>query len=122
MLVELHKQDSPDDVVATVTWNGRASVSSADPELVKGLEHCYRLTPVAVDDAAYRPLATSGPVVFAPGNLEWFRAVTQSRVPQEMGLVPRFVPGVREGGFDPAAGYRPFDEAIERLVARSSES
>ena len=37
------------------------------------------------------------------------------RVPAELGLVARLVPGVTEGGFDPAAGYRRFDESIERL-------
>jgi hypothetical protein len=30
-------------------------------------------------------------------------------------LVANLVPGVTEGGFDPAAGYRRFDESIERL-------
>ena len=28
----------------------------------------------------------------------------------------RFVPGVTEGGFDPAAGYRTFEQQIERLT------
>ena len=32
------------------------------------------------------------------------------------GLVARFVPGVTEGGFDPAAQYRSFDDSIERLT------
>ena len=122
MLVEFHKQDQPDDVVATATWDGKStSVSSADPSIAESLRRCYRPTPVAVDDAAYRPLGTKGPVVYSPGTLEWFRAVTQSRVPHETGLVPRFVPGVTEGGFDPAAGYRPFGEAMARLVNRSSD-
>ena len=30
-------------------------------------------------------------------------------------VVARLVPGVTEGGFDPAAGYRRFDDSIERL-------
>ena len=33
----------------------------------------------------------------------------------EADLVARFVPGVREGGYDPAAGYRTFRSTIERL-------
>jgi len=41
--------------------------------------------------------------------------VAYVRVPAELGLVARLVPGVTEGGFDPAAGYRRFDESIERL-------
>jgi hypothetical protein len=38
-------------------------------------------------------------------------------VPAETGLEVRLVPRVTEGGFDPAAGYRPFEETIERLNA-----
>jgi hypothetical protein len=29
------------------------------------------------------------------------------------------VPGLAAGGFDPAAGYRPFDEQLEQLDART---
>ncbi|HEX6264137.1 MAG TPA: hypothetical protein VF036_02530 [Actinomycetota bacterium] len=50
-----------------------------------------------------------------PGDLEWFRAVAQFRVPAETGLVARTVPGVTRGGYDPAANYRRFSEQIERL-------
>ena len=52
-----------------------------------------------------------------PGTLEWFRAASFVRVPAETGLEVRLVPRVTEGGFDPAAGYRPFEETIERLNA-----
>jgi TPP-dependent pyruvate/acetoin dehydrogenase alpha subunit len=54
-------------------------------------------------------------VVIQPGSLEWFRAAAQVRA-AEAGLVARMVPGVSRGGYDPAAGYRSFDQAIERLV------
>ena len=54
-----------------------------------------------------------------PGDLQWFRAVAQTRVPAETGLVARFVPGAPIGGFDPAAGYRLFRDQIERLDERS---
>jgi hypothetical protein len=54
-----------------------------------------------------------------PGDLEWFRAVAQSRATDESGLAARFVPGTIVGGFDPAANYRRFEEQIERLDARS---
>ncbi len=50
-----------------------------------------------------------------PGDLGWFRAVAQFRVPAETGLVARTVPGVARGGYDPAANYRRFSEQIERL-------
>ena len=54
-----------------------------------------------------------------PGSLEWFRAVANGRATTESGLSARFVPGVEAGGFDPAAGYRRFDEQLERLDART---
>ena len=38
-----------------------------------------------------------------------------------VGLVPRFVPGVTVGGYDPAANYRRFPEQIERLEKRYSD-
>jgi hypothetical protein len=36
-------------------------------------------------------------------------------------LAARFVPGVVVGGFDPAAGYRTFEDQIERLDARTRD-
>ena len=41
---------------------------------------------------------------------------------EETGLAARFVPGTIVGGFDPAAGYRPFEEQVERLDARAAPS
>jgi hypothetical protein len=74
---------------------------------------------VAVDDASRRRLGTSGDVVMQPGSLEWFRAVANTRARLVSGLGARFVPGLAAGGYDPAAGYRPFDEQLERLDART---
>ena len=51
-----------------------------------------------------------------PGTLEWFREVAKARATQESGLSARFVPGVTEGGYDPAAQYRTFEESVERLT------
>ena len=114
----------PDDeqkaVVATASWDGRAvSVSSDDEQVLAGITRAFRRTPVAVDDDAYRRLGTHGSVVVQPGNLEWFRAAAQVRATAETGLTARFVPGAVEGGFDPAAGYRRFEEQLERLDART---
>jgi hypothetical protein len=118
MKVEFHRPDEPDDVLATATWSdGAASVTSDDAATRDALERALRRTPVVIDDASYRRQGTHGEVVIQPGSLEWFRAVVQARVPAETGLVGRFVPGVREGGFDPAAGYRTFEEQIERLTS-----
>ncbi len=118
MQVELYRTGSPDDVVATVAYNGgQPTITSDDDALRDALTHAFRATPVVIDDAAYRRLGTRGEVMLEPGSLEWFRATVQVRVPSETGLVGRFVPGVREGGYDPAAGYRTFEESIERLTS-----
>jgi len=95
----------PAPVVATATWvDGAVLVEADDPEMQGGVERAFRRTAVVTDDASYRRLGTHGEVQVQPGDLEWFRAVAYVRVP-----------GVTEGGFDPAAGYRRFDESIERL-------
>jgi hypothetical protein len=115
--VEFHRPDTPDVVVGTARWDGaRAVVESADDEVRAALERAFRATPVIVDDGAYRQQGTRGEVLLAPGTLEWFRAVAQVRAPAETGLAARLVPGVREGGYDPAAQYRTFEESVERLV------
>lgn len=117
MQVEFHRRDEPDAVLATVAWvDGRVVVSSDDDALAAALTHVFRNTPVVIDDASYRRLGTSGDVQIQPGSLEWFRAVVQARVTAETGLIGRFVPGVSQGGFDPAAGYRTFQDSIERLT------
>jgi hypothetical protein len=116
----------PDDeqrqVVATARWDGRqVTVSSDDETLTQALTNAFRPMPVVVDDGAYRRLGTRGSVVVPPGDLEWFRAAAQTRVVAETGLQVRFVPGAVDGGYDPAAGYRRFDEQLERLDARSRD-
>jgi hypothetical protein len=115
---------SPDDeqkaTLATAEWHdGAVTISSEDEQLRTKLAHAFRRTPVVIDDPSYRRLGTSGPVVLQPGDLAWFRAVAQGRAEEEAGLEARFVPGVSVGGFDPAAGYLPFEEQVERLDARA---
>ena len=120
MRVEFFAPDAPDTVVATAVWDGSsASVDAEDAAIREALAHAYRLMPVVVDDPAYRQLGTSGEVVLQPGSLEWFRAATQVRAISATRLGARFVPGVTEGGFDPAAQYRTFEESIERLTRDS---
>ena len=117
MKVELHRPDQPDAVVATVSWvDGQPVVVTDDDDLRASLPSVFRRTPVVIDDPSYRRMGTTGEVLIQPGDLEWFRAVVQARLPAETGLVGRFVPGVTEGGFDPAAGYRTFEDQIERLT------
>jgi hypothetical protein len=115
--VELHHPDEPDVVVATVSWIGGQPIVDTEDDILRAtLQTVFRRTPVVIDDPSYRRMGTSGEVLIQPGDLEWFRAVVQARIPAETGLVGRFVPGVTEGGFDPAAGYRTFEEQVERLT------
>jgi hypothetical protein len=110
-------------VVGAARWSdGDVTIASEDDEVREGLAHAFRRTPVAIDDASYRRLGTHGEVVVQPGDLEWFRAVALTRVPSETGLAPRFVPGVTAGGYDPAAGYRTFEQQVERLDARADRA
>lgn len=111
----------PLPAVASVTWrDGRVFVEAADAGIRASLERAFRSIPVVADDPSLRYPGTRGELVLQPGDLEWFRAVAQFRVPAEVGLVARFVPGVTMGGFDPASDYRRFPEQIERLDRRST--
>ena len=109
--------DAEPIVVATATWDGDVHMQAEDPGVQKALERAYRRTPVVVDDASARRIGTNGSVLIEPSGLEWFRAVTQVRVPAETGLEPVFVAAEIEGGYDPAANYRTFEAQIERLNA-----
>ena len=116
MKAEFYREDAPDDVVATAAWDGRdVAVDGEDEAVAATLTKSVRRTPIVTDDAAYRRQGTSGEVQIQPGSLEWFRAAAQVRATAESGLLVRLVPGITEGGFDPAAGYRSFDDAVERL-------
>lgn len=116
MLAEFRPPDDPELVLATVKWQGaHVEVTCDDDGLKTKLVAAYRPVPVVTDDSSYRRLGTSGAVVIQPGDLEWFRAVSQVRAPAQTGLSVRLVPGITEGGFDPASGYRTFEESVEGL-------
>lgn len=109
------EEEASSKVLGAATWSGSVAVLEADDAEVRtALERVFRPVPVAVDDASLRRLGTHGAVVLEPGTLEWFRAAALSRA-GEHDLAVRFVPGVREGGFDPAGQYRGFGEAVRRL-------
>lgn len=113
-------EDEQKLAVATARWDGaEVTITCEDAGVRDKLAHAFRRVPVGVDDASRHRLGTHGIVVLQPGDLEWFRAVAETRVPAETGLAARFVPGEVLGGYDPAAGYRPFDEQLERLDART---
>lgn len=112
--------EEPEVVVARASWDGReVTVTSQDDAVRAQIAKAFRRTPVVTDDAAHRRLGTHGDVVFQPGDLEWFRAAATVRAPAETGLHARLIPGVTEGGYDPAAGERGFCEQMERLDERA---
>jgi hypothetical protein len=118
-----HPDDEERRTVAIATWSGRAAtVTSDDDDLRAALQRVFRPAPVAIDDASYRRMGTSGVVVVPPGDLGWFRAAAIVRAPAETGLVPRFVPEVTENGYDPAGNYRDFEAQVERLSARTQRA
>ena len=117
MRVAFHRPDEPDTVVATAIWrNGTVTVEAEDDAIRHTLMRAFRPTPVVVDAPALRRQGTHGEVIVQPGTLEWFREVAKTRATQESGLSARFVPGVTEGGYDPAAQYRTFEQSVERLT------
>jgi hypothetical protein len=85
---------------------------------VEGIDRILRATPLVVDDPSLRRQGTHGSTMLQPGDLEWFRAAVLARAPV-LGLTARIVSDVRRGGWDPASQYVTFDEAIERVIARS---
>ncbi|MGH2629262.1 MAG: hypothetical protein ACRDHI_01715 [Actinomycetota bacterium] len=112
-----HDAEAPaPTLVGTATWtDGEPVVECEDDDLRAALEGAFRKSPVVTDDASYRRFGTHGEVLIQPGDLEWFRAVAFVRAPAEAGVEARLVPGITEGGYDPAAGYRTFQNSIERL-------
>jgi hypothetical protein len=110
--------DDPDRVVGTARWDGSrvAIQADADDQVAKALWRIFRTTAVGVDDPALRTAGTAGPVVLAPGSLQWFLAAAKVRGEAE-GLRVRFVPDASTAiGWDPAGAYRPFTETVARLA------
>ena len=113
---ELFRADDPQALVAVATWSkGRPRLEVLDPS-VEGLDGLLRPTPVVVDDPSLRGPGTSGESLLEPGSLEWLRAVLATRA-EPLGLRVRFVTTQIEGGWDPAANDRTFDQQVERLAS-----
>jgi hypothetical protein len=114
MRAELYRADVPDVPVAAAWWDGTTAHVEALAEPIDGLDRLFRPIPVVADDPSLRRQGTHGPSLLQPGSLGWFRAALLARAPA-LGLSVRFVSGVVEGGWDPAAQYRTFEQQIERL-------
>jgi hypothetical protein len=113
---------TPPTLVGIARWvDGAPVVECEDDDLRSVLERAFRRTPVVTDDASYRRFGTHGEVMIPPGDLEWFRAAAFVRAPAEAGVEARLVPGVVEGGYDPASQYLRFEDSIERLSVNDGE-
>lgn len=117
MRAELYRPEEPDRPLAIAAWDGRAARLELLDGAPEGTADILRPTPIVVEDASPRPLGTHGEVLLHPGTFEWFREALRARA-EALGLAVRFVPLTLEGGWDPAATYRTFEEQVERLTSR----
>lgn len=117
MRAELYRPDEPEAVVAVALWDGSTARLEPGEDAPDGLDRLLRPTPVLVDDPSLRAQGTHGETLLEPGSFAWFRAALLSRA-EALGLSVRFVPGVREGGWDPAAHDRTFEEQVDRLTSQ----
>jgi hypothetical protein len=116
MRAELYRPEEPDRPVAVATWDGRSARLEVLEGAPEGTAEVLRPTPVVVEDPSLRRLGTHGEVLLHPGTFEWFREALRTRA-EGLGLAVRFVPVRIEGGWDPAATYRTFEEQVERITA-----
>lgn len=112
---EFYRPDAPEQIVGRAVWTGSGvELAAEEGAIAEALARIVRRTSVAVDDSALRTAGTLGPVVLQPGGLLWFIHAARSRSGAE-GLAVRLVPEAAGGtGWDPAAAYRTFSEAIDR--------
>lgn len=115
MRAELYRSSDPEAVVAVATWRPAEMRIEPTGDAPDGVGELLRPIPIVVEDPSLRRLGTHGETLLQPGTLEWFRSALIARAP-DLGLMVRFVPGILEGGWDPAAQYRGFQEQVERLA------
>ena len=115
MRAEFRSEDDPNSVVGSATWTAEGvDLEPTDEAAGRLLRRIFRSAPVSVEEPALRTAGTTGPVVLQPGSLRWFMAAAKVRGGKE-GLAVRMVPeGEGAMGWDPAAAYRTFSEAMER--------
>lgn len=117
MRAELYRPDEPEEVVGVATWDGSTARLEPGPGAPEGLGAILRPMPLVIDDPSLRAQGTHGEILLEPGSLPWFRAALQTRT-EALGLSVRFVPGVREGGWDPAGRSGTFEERVGRLTSQ----
>lgn len=101
MRAEFYREADPELLVGAADWDGhRAMVSAGGDEARRSLEDVFRPSAVSIDDPSIRPPGSSGPAVFEPGDMEWFRAAALVRG-SAAGYAVRFV-STAPGGWDPA--------------------
>lgn len=115
MRAEFRSEKSPDRVLGSATWTAKGvALGPRDDSAGRLLRRIFRSVPVSVEEPALRTAGTAGPVVLQPGSLRWFMAAAKVRGAKE-GLAVRMVPeGEGAMGWDPAAAYRTFSDAMER--------
>lgn len=116
MRAELHRPEEPERAVAVATWDGRRARLEVLEGAPEGVDGILRPIPVVVEDPSLRRIGTRGEVLLHPGSFAWFREAVRTRA-EALGLAVRFAPTSMEGGWDPAAQYRDFEEQVERLSA-----
>ncbi len=116
MRAELYRPEDPQTPVAVATWDGREAHLEVLEGAPDGVAAILRPTPVVVDDPSLRRQGAHGETLLHPGTFTWFREALRSRA-QALGLAVRFVPTRLEGGWDPAAQYRRFEEQVARLTS-----
>jgi hypothetical protein len=117
MRAEFYREGSDTPVGVARLAGSRVEVESDDDAARVGIGRIFRLTPVAVDDAALRSLGATGEAVLEPGGPEWFQAAALQRAAQE-GLSARLIPeATGHAGWDPASAYRTFGQSVNRMLA-----
>ena len=118
MRAQLYRPQEPETALAVAVWDAEGARLETAEDAPPGLDGLLRPTPVVVEDPSLRRLGTHGETLLQPGSFAWFRAALVARS-AELGLAVRFLPSVPEGGWDPAAQYRTFEEQIDRLTTRA---
>jgi hypothetical protein len=114
---EFFRADAPDRVVGVAVWDGRrVQIETADPQVRQALERVFKPSSIAVEEPSMRAGGTSGPIVVAPGDEDWFRSAARLRGERER-LSLRLVVD-RPRGWDPALDPQTYGWAGRKAPSR----